>query len=126
MLQQEKMAKCNKEAGDKSLKGDERKKFMSECLKAKSDAAKPEVNEQQSKMGACNKDATQKNLKGDERKKFMSDCLKGDTKGGDAKAGDAHAKCEASAAEKKLAGAAKASHMKKCMEDAKGEKKDKK
>jgi hypothetical protein len=31
--QQSKMATCNKDAGDK--KGDERKKFMSECLKAK-------------------------------------------------------------------------------------------
>ena len=29
--QQTKMATCNKDAGDK--KGDERKKFMSECLK---------------------------------------------------------------------------------------------
>ena len=32
--QQEKMAACNKEAGDKQLKGDERKRFMSTCLKA--------------------------------------------------------------------------------------------
>ncbi len=31
--QQGKMAVCNKDAGDK--KGDERKKFMSECLKSK-------------------------------------------------------------------------------------------
>ena len=31
--QQEKMKACNKEAGDKQLKGDERKKFMSGCLK---------------------------------------------------------------------------------------------
>lgn len=31
--QQSKMATCNKEAAGK--KGDERKKFMSECLKAK-------------------------------------------------------------------------------------------
>lgn len=30
--QQSKMATCNKEAGE--MKGDERKKFMSECLKA--------------------------------------------------------------------------------------------
>jgi hypothetical protein len=29
------MGACNKEAGEKALKGDERKKFMSECLKAK-------------------------------------------------------------------------------------------
>jgi hypothetical protein len=30
--QQNKMKSCNKEAGVKSLKGDERKKFMSTCL----------------------------------------------------------------------------------------------
>jgi hypothetical protein len=33
MSQQDKMKACNKDAGAKSLKGDERKKFMSECLK---------------------------------------------------------------------------------------------
>ena len=32
--QQQKMAACNKEAGDKKLAGDERKKFMSDCLSA--------------------------------------------------------------------------------------------
>jgi hypothetical protein len=32
--QQEKMKKCNADAKAKGLKGDERKKFMSECLKA--------------------------------------------------------------------------------------------
>jgi hypothetical protein len=31
--QQDKMKNCNKEAKDKALKGDERKKFMSSCLK---------------------------------------------------------------------------------------------
>ena len=31
--QQERMKSCTKEAGDKNLKGDERKKFMSGCLK---------------------------------------------------------------------------------------------
>jgi len=31
--QQDKMKSCNKEAGEKALKGDERKKFMSDCLK---------------------------------------------------------------------------------------------
>ena len=30
--QQNKMKVCNKEAGEKSLKGDERKQFMSDCL----------------------------------------------------------------------------------------------
>ena len=32
--QQDKMKACNAEAGSKALKGDERKKFMSDCLKA--------------------------------------------------------------------------------------------
>jgi psiF repeat len=30
--QQQKMANCNKEAGDKKLAGEDRKKFMSSCL----------------------------------------------------------------------------------------------
>ena len=33
--QQNKMGACNADAKTKELKGDERKKFMSECLKAK-------------------------------------------------------------------------------------------
>ncbi len=64
--QQEKMKACNTKAGD--MKGDERKKFMSECL-----SAKPMT--QQERMTACNKKAG--DMKGDERKKFMSECLKG-------------------------------------------------
>ena len=71
--QQSKMAACNKEATAKSLKGDERKQFMSECLKAD---AKPAPLTQQQKMTVCNKDASAKALKGDERKQFMSECLK--------------------------------------------------
>lgn len=69
--QQNKMGVCNKQAGDK--KGDERKAFMSECLKAKP-AASDKQTAQQSKMGACNKKAGEK--RGDERKAFMSECLK--------------------------------------------------
>lgn len=63
--QHERMAKCNKEAADK--KGDERKQFMSECLKK-------DRMSQQDKMKACNQQAGDK--KGDERKQFMSECLK--------------------------------------------------
>jgi hypothetical protein len=94
--QQEKMKGCNVEA--KGMKGDERKAFMSKCLKkdyvlksaapaatpakaeakpaasAAAPAAKPT---QQDKMKSCNADAKAKALKGDERKKFMSTCLKG-------------------------------------------------
>ncbi|PYB79283.1 PsiF family protein [Pseudomonas soli] len=68
--QQEKMKTCNADATAKALKGDERKAFMSTCLKAKPAAT------QQEKMKTCNADATTKALKGDERKTFMSDCLK--------------------------------------------------
>jgi hypothetical protein len=92
--QQEKMKACNKEAGDKQIKGEERKKFMKECLSAKpaaepgaaatpaATAAAPAAGSdakkaQQEKMKACNKEAGDKQLKGPERKKFMSDCLKG-------------------------------------------------
>ncbi|WP_287695335.1 PsiF family protein [Accumulibacter sp.] len=70
--QQEKMKACNAEAGEKSLKGDERKSFMSTCL-----GAKPAPATQQDKMKSCNAEAGSKELKGDERKKFMSECLKG-------------------------------------------------
>ena len=69
---------------------------------------------QQSKMGACNKDAGEK--KGDERKAFMKECLSAKPA-----AAAASPACEKSAADKKLAGAAKNSHMKKCMADEKGD-----
>ena len=68
--QQEKMTSCNADASAKALKGDERKAFMSNCLK------KDVPTAQQEKMKTCNADATTKALKGDERKAFMSDCLK--------------------------------------------------
>jgi len=71
LAQQEKMKTCNAEAGKKELKGDERKKFMSECLGSKAAPAT-----QQDKMKTCNAEAGKKELKGDERKKFMSECLK--------------------------------------------------
>lgn len=76
--QQERMRSCNKEAGDKALKGDERKHFMSECLKGEAAAApaKKEMTPQQQRMADCNKEAKEKNMAGAERKKFMSECLK--------------------------------------------------
>lgn len=72
--QQTKMTTCNADATAKGLKGDERKAFMSTCLKTKP----PEVRggTPQERMKTCNADATAKVLKGDERKAFMSDCLK--------------------------------------------------
>jgi len=69
--QQQRMTQCNKDATGKS--GDERKAFMSECLKAKPAAATGKGTAQQERMKKCNADATGKT--GDERKKFMSQCL---------------------------------------------------
>ncbi|GAB6405332.1 PsiF family protein [Pseudomonas sp. MHK4] len=76
--QQNKMTTCNADATAKSLKGDERKLFMSNCLKATPAATEPvpALTPQQEKMKTCNADAATKALKGDERKAFMSDCLK--------------------------------------------------
>ncbi len=73
--QHARMSACNKEAGEKNLAGEERKKFMSECLStAKKNQAEARKT-QQEKMTACNKSATEKTLKGDERKKHMKECL---------------------------------------------------
>ena len=67
------MKECNAKAGER--KGDERKKFMSACLKG--DAPSAAQAKQQERMKDCNKQAGDKKLKGDERKTFMSACLKG-------------------------------------------------
>jgi|SRR3954469_11854551 hypothetical protein len=71
--QQQRMKDCNAQAGKQSLKGDERRSFMSSCLKGD----KPQLTAQQEKMRSCNRQAGDDKLKGDERRKFMSQCLKG-------------------------------------------------
>ena len=79
--QQERMAACNKQAGDRKLKGDERKKFMSTCLKGQESTAgaapSPKQKAQQDKMGDCNKQANLKNMKGEDRNRFVSSCVRG-------------------------------------------------
>lgn len=74
--QQQKMTTCNAEAKGKS--GDERKTFMSTCLKAAPAANDAKtLTPQQQKMKDCNATAKTKALTGDARKTFMSTCLKG-------------------------------------------------
>ncbi|MGY2293234.1 PsiF family protein [Pseudomonas sp. SDO528_S397] len=76
--QQNKMTTCNAEASTKALKGDERKTFMSTCLKAAPAANDAKtLTPQQQKMKDCNASAKTKALTGDARKTFMSTCLKG-------------------------------------------------
>lgn len=74
--QQEKMKTCNAEAKKNDLKGEERKKFMSECLSAAApEPGKKELSSSQERMKNCNAEAKSKNLSGDARKGFMSECL---------------------------------------------------
>lgn len=68
--QTEKMSSCMKEAHEKGLKGEEFKKFRSECL-----SAKDVSTSQQDKMRSCMHEAKEKGLKGEEFKKFRSECL---------------------------------------------------
>jgi hypothetical protein len=75
--QQERMKACNQQAAKKELKGEERKSFMSDCLKTDD-----KLTSQQQRMKSCNDQAGNKALKGDERKAFMSRCLKGDKTAG--------------------------------------------
>lgn len=65
-----KMAECNKQSAGKT--GEERKKFMSECMAAGKPAEK-QLTPQQQKMKDCNAQA--KGMKGKERKDFMKTCL---------------------------------------------------
>jgi hypothetical protein len=78
---------------------------------------------QQTKMASCNKEAGEK--KGDERKAFMKECLSAKPAATATAAAPAKAspECEKSADDKKLAGAARTSHLKKCMADAAAPKK---
>lgn len=68
--QQQRMKTCNADAKGKT--GDDRKAFMSSCLKGET-ASAPAMTEQQSKMKTCNADA--KGKTGDARKAFMKECL---------------------------------------------------
>lgn len=93
--QQERMKRCSQEARDKTLKGEERKQFMSGCLRGKHESAATEAagsaqapareaagtNEapapraDTAKRKACNQSATEQSLTGAKRKTFMTDCM---------------------------------------------------
>jgi psiF repeat len=87
--QQQKFADCAHQS--KGMKGDEHKKFMSDCLGGKTDAMNTDAADGTAKKGtmehkssaqddkkkACSSEAKSKKLTGDARKAFMSECLKG-------------------------------------------------
>lgn len=68
--QQERMRSCNATAGDRTLKGDARKTFMSACLSGKQTP--------QLMMKVCNAEATQEGMAADARKTYLATCLSGD------------------------------------------------
>lgn len=83
--QQQRMRTCNAEAKAQSLKGDERKAFMSTCLKngtpalAANDAPKASgPSPAQLKRKACGDDAKARGIKGEERKEFVRGCVRED------------------------------------------------
>jgi predicted ATP-binding protein involved in virulence len=71
--QQEKMKSCNAEAKAKSLKGAERREFMSQCLSATPEEKAARVA-QQEKLKSCTAEAKAQSLRGEERRKFISEC----------------------------------------------------
>ena len=75
--QQQRMTTCNQKATAQILKGDERKTYMSNCLKnSESPPADKSLTPQQQKMKECNAQAGRQTLSGDVRKTFMDNCLK--------------------------------------------------
>ncbi|MBN8441979.1 MAG: PsiF repeat-containing protein [Thauera sp.] len=93
--QQERMKRCSQEARDKTLKGDERKQFMSGCLRGKHESAAsegaagaaapvqnvaskteaPAPRADTAKRKVCNQSATEQSLTGAKRKTFMTECM---------------------------------------------------
>jgi len=61
--QQKRMGDCSKQASEKGMKGDDRNKFMSTCLKGGGD-----------KTAACNTQADEKKLHGAARDSFVKKC----------------------------------------------------
>ena len=61
--QQKRMGDCSKQASEKGMKGDDRNKFMSTCLKGGGD-----------KTAACNAQADEKKLHGAARDSFVKKC----------------------------------------------------
>lgn len=75
--QQQRMTSCNQQATSQTLKGDERRLYMSNCLKnSRSAPGEKSLTPQQQKMKTCNAEAGRQTLTGETRKTFMSNCLK--------------------------------------------------
>lgn len=72
--QQEKMKACSAEAKAKTLKGTDRRTFMSQCLSATPEEKQARVALKE-KTRACTDEARAKALRGGERKQFVASCV---------------------------------------------------
>jgi hypothetical protein len=72
--QRDKTKNCNEMADQKQLTGEERKNFLSSCLKG-DERTKPSEMSQKEKRKKCGEIADKRSLKGDDRKAFMTTCL---------------------------------------------------
>jgi hypothetical protein len=72
--QQDTMKACNNLADKKSLKGDDRKNFMQDCLSKAGNQQLSEMS-QKDKMNTCKNLADRKNLTGNDRRSFIKDCM---------------------------------------------------
>jgi len=82
--QQERMRVCNADAGRQNLAGEQRQRFMSDCLAGRVTPGAPAAGgpspaqaAQQDRMRTCNAEAGTRSLAGEARQRFMSDCLAG-------------------------------------------------
>ena len=73
--QRQKFAACAHEA--QGLKGDERREFMSECLRKHPSASSDVAADSGRRLAPCNAEADRRKLLGDERRAFLGSCLKG-------------------------------------------------
>ena len=76
--QQEKFAACGHQS--KGLKGDERREFMSHCLKGEADTALRDTmigDAAEESRQRCHEEADRRKLHGEERRAFLGVCQKG-------------------------------------------------
>ena len=78
--QREKFAACAHES--RGMKGEERREFMSECLRKQPAGAAPKdaavIGESgHGRLAPCNAEADRRKLHGDQRSAFLGSCLRG-------------------------------------------------
>ena len=73
---QDKAKACNDAADKKNLKGEDRQKFMQNCLNKAADSGSGGNVSEQDKAKACNNAADKKSLTGADRRSFIKDCMK--------------------------------------------------